>query len=183
VISADVFRDQPVLTGDRVRLEPLTVAVLEEYLQALADPEVRRLTGSHADFSREAVERWLASRADEHDRADWAIVRIQDGAFLGEAVVHDLDPDNETAGYRLFLAAPHVFGLGYGTEVTRLVVDHALHGVGLHRLELEVFEHNPRAQRVYEKSGFVLEGRRREALLWEGRRYDSLVMAVLRSTG
>ena len=112
---------------------------------------------------------------------DWAATRIADGAFLGEAVVNDLDVENESAGFRIGLAGPHVYGQGYGTEVTRLVVDHVLDAVGLHRLELEVYDFDPRARRVYEKCGFRLEGRRRDALMWDGVRHDALVMAVLRT--
>ncbi|MGQ0716691.1 MAG: GNAT family N-acetyltransferase [Pseudonocardiales bacterium] len=181
VIMPDVFRDQPVLTGQRVRLEPLTLAVLEDYLAALADPEVSRFTGSHACFDRPVVETWLATRQEHHDRADWAAVRVEDGAFLGEAVLNKLDPDNESANYRVWLAGPQVFGRGYGTEITRLVLDFALGTVGLHRVSLDVFDFNLRAQRVYEKCGFRHEGRLREALHWDGQWHDELLMAVLHS--
>lgn len=119
MISTDAFRTQPVLVGPRVRLEPLTEAVLDEYLRALADPDVRHLTGTHSTFTRIQVERWLATRHQQHDRADWAAIRLEDGAFLGEAVLHELDPANESASYRGWLAGPHVFGRGYGTEVTQ----------------------------------------------------------------
>ncbi len=119
------------------------------------------LTGTHATFSRTSVDAWLAGRAHAADRADWAAVRLSDGAFLGEAVVFQLDAPNESAVFRIGLAGPHVYGHGYGTEMTRLVVDHVLDVVGLHRLELEVYDHNPRARRVYEKCGFRVEGRRR----------------------
>ena len=182
MLSDDAFRDQPVLHGASVRLEPLTEAVLEDYLLGLADPEVVRLTGSHGGPpGRERTEQWLRTRRDQHDRADWAVLRAADGAFLGEAVLNDLDPDNETCGFRLWLSGPEALGRGHGTEVVRLVVGYALQTVGLHRVELEVYAHNPRARRVYEKCGFVLEGRRRDALLWDGQRHDSLLMAVLRS--
>ncbi len=167
MIAADVFRSTPVLIGERVRLEPLGPAVLEPYWRMLQEPEGLRLTGSHGSFSREGTERWLRTRADHSDRADWAAMRIEDGAFLGEAVVNDLDVENESAGFRIGLAGPHVYGQGYGTEITRLVVEHALDAVGLHRLELEVYDFNPRARRVYEKCGFRLEGRRTDTLLWE----------------
>lgn len=181
VIAVDAFRDQPVLRGTSVRLEPLTSAVVESYLRAMDDPEVTRWTGTHATFEVSDIEDWLRTRQDHHHRADWAIVRSWDGLFLGEAVLNDLDADNESASYRLWLAGPKVFGRGYGSEVTRLVVDYALDQLGLHRLSLEVFDHNLRARRVYEKCGFTVEGRLRDALLWEGRRHDSLVMAVLRT--
>jgi hypothetical protein len=42
-----------------------------------------------------------------------------------EAVLNELDPDNESANYRVWLAGPHLFGQGYGTEITRLVIDFA----------------------------------------------------------
>jgi RimJ/RimL family protein N-acetyltransferase len=178
VIDDDVFRDQPVLTGELVRLEPLTAAVLEEYLVVLADPDVGRLTGSHGTFDRSTVAAWLATRPDHHDRADWAVVRTDDGAFLGEAVLNDLDVDNGSVNFRILLGSPHL-GRGYGTEATRLVLDYALGPAGMHRVSLGVYVSNPRARRVYEKCGFVLEGRRRDALHWDGVWHDELVMSVL----
>jgi RimJ/RimL family protein N-acetyltransferase len=181
VVPSDAFSDQPVLTGDRVRLEPLGPDVLDAYWAALNEPEGRRLTGTHAEFTLEQTERWLRTRAEQHERADWAATSLADGSYLGEAVLNDLDPDNETCGFRIALAGPHVYGRGFGTEITRLVVGHALDTVGLHRLELQVYAFNPRAQRVYEKCGFRVEGRRRDALLWDGERIDVLDMAILRT--
>ena len=96
MVPSDAFRDQPVLTGDRVRLEPLGPDVLDAYWAALNEPEGRRLTGTHAEFTLEQTEHWLRTRADQHDRADWAAVSLADGSYLGEAVLNDLDPDNES---------------------------------------------------------------------------------------
>lgn len=181
LIADDAFRGPPVLTGTRVRLEPLTPAVLGPYWAALQEPENLRLTGSHATFTREQAANWLATRAYQHDRADWAAVRIADGTYLGEVVINELDPSNGTANFRIMLAGPRVYGNGYGTEITRLAVAYALDTVGLFRLDLEVFDINARAVRTYEKCGFRHEGRRRGALLLEGRRHDALVMSILRT--
>ncbi|MGH3914714.1 MAG: GNAT family N-acetyltransferase, partial [Pseudonocardiaceae bacterium] len=95
------------------------------------------------------------------------------------AVLNQFDPANESASYRVWLAGPHLFGRGYGTEITRLVVDYALHTVGLHRLSLGVYDFNPRAQRVYEKCGFRHEGVQRDALRWDGQWHDELLMSIL----
>jgi len=179
VPPADLFRNQPVLTGELVRLEPLTEAVLEDYLIGLADPEVGRLTGTHAQFDRAQTEQWLSSRPDQHDRADWAVLRRSDGGFLGEAVLNDLDADNASANYRIWLAGPDTYGEGYGTEATGLVLDYAFGVAGLHRVSLGVLDFNPRAKRVYEKCGFQLEGRLRDAVRWEDEWHDELVMSVL----
>jgi RimJ/RimL family protein N-acetyltransferase len=69
----------------------------------------------------------------------------------------------------------------HGTEITRLVVDYALGTCGLHRVSLGVYDFNSRAQQVYEKCGFKLEGRQRHALRWEGQWHDELRMAILSS--
>ena len=176
----DAFRDQPTLTGARVRLEPLTPAVLDDYHAALHDPELRRLTGSRAVPDRLATQAWLASRHQHHDRADWAAVSTDSGAFLGEAVLNQFDPVNASANFRIWLVPAHL-GQGYGTEITRLVTGYGLDRVGLHRISLGVYDFNGRAQRVYEKCGFRHEGRLRDALRWDGRWHDELVMAVLRT--
>ena len=145
----------------------------------LAEPEAVRLTGTHQQFTDEEIRQRLAARQDHHDRADWAIVRHEDSVVLGEAVLNELDEHNASVNFRICLAGPHVFGRGYGTEATGLVVDYAFDVAGLHRVHLEVYDFNPRAQRVYEKCGFIREGLHRDALLWEGQRHDVISMAIL----
>lgn len=66
-----------------------------------------------------------------------------------------------------------------GTEATRLIVGYGFEQLGLYRISLTVFAFNPRARRVYEKAGFVEEGRMRQALKWDGERYDDIMMAIL----
>ncbi|KAA2266503.1 GNAT family N-acetyltransferase [Solihabitans fulvus] len=179
MIKADVFRDQPTLTGATVRLEPMTMAHFDGLRAMLDDPEGARLTGSHGHISEERAREWVATRHEHHDRADWTVVRIEDGVVLGEVVLNELDTDNGSANFRIMLAGPQVYGRGYGTEATRMVLDHGLDVAGLHRISLEVYDFNPRAHRVYEKCGFVREGVRRDALRWDGEWHDAIVMSVL----
>jgi RimJ/RimL family protein N-acetyltransferase len=91
----------------------------------------------------------------------------------------NLDRDNRSMSFRIALNGPEFFGKGYGTEATKLTLDYAFDVVGLHRVSLEVFDFNPRAQRVYEKCGFVREGLQRQALWWDGEPHDVIAMAVL----
>jgi hypothetical protein len=55
---------------------------------------------------------------------------------------------------------------GYGTEATRLVVAEAFETHDLTEVRLEVFRHNPRAIRAYQRVGFVITG---EHVEWVGR--------------
>ena len=51
--------------------------------------------------------------------------------------------------------------------------------IGLHRVGLSVFEFNERAIGSYEKVGFQVEGRDREAISRDGQRWDEPRMGIL----
>lgn len=174
------FDPGTVLEGELVRLRPFEERDLDDAWELLNDPEGRRLTGTHATFTREAADRWYRTRGQTADRLDLVIAARNDDRMVGEAVLNDLDVDNRSCGFRISLLGPSVFGRGYGTEATRLMVAHAF-DVGVHRVSLEVFAFNARAQRVYEKAGFTVEGVMRDALYWEGEYHDAVVMARIAS--
>ena len=72
-------------------------------------------------------------------------------------------------------------GLGIGTWVTEITRDFAFEELKLHRLELNVYSFNPRAEKVYLKAGFKREGIRRDAIM-DGNNYaDDILMAILES--
>lgn len=171
---------KPTLTGDRVLLRP--VAVEDVDFIPDDDPEAMRLTGTHPrpeQVSPEFMRDWYATRADHDDRLDLAVVDRATGQFAGEVVLNELDRDNGACNFRILLCGDRNRGRGLGTEATRLILAHAFESVGLHRVDLEVYEFNPRARRVYEKVGFVYEGTRRDALLWDGQWIDAHVMSIL----
>jgi RimJ/RimL family protein N-acetyltransferase len=69
---------------------------------------------------------------------------------------------------------------GLGTEAMQLLLKHGFETLNLHRIYLRVFANNPRAIRSYEKAGFVVDGRLREAHFADGVYIDDLLMSVLR---
>lgn len=172
------FAHKPTLVGERVLLRPVDAADAPHLLRMLQDPEARRLTGSHRQFDLDELTRWYASRAEHADRLDLAIVERVTGEYVGEVVLGDLDPENRSCFFRISLVGPHAFGRGFGTEATRLILRHAF-AVGVHRVELEVYDFNPRARHVYEKVGFRHEGVKRQALHWDGDWVDAHVMSIL----
>ena len=70
-------------------------------------------------------------------------------------------------------------GKGYGTEAIQWALNWAFQMAGLHRVNVACFEYNPGAARLYEKLGFVLEGRKRQALWFHGRWWDLIELGVL----
>ena len=177
----DPFREQPVVKGERVRLEPLRLEHFAGIAAMLQDPEAAHFTSSRLEWDEDVARRWVTTRQDHHDRADFAIVRNEDDEVLGEVVLNELDVHDRSVNFRISLRGADVFGRGYGTEATGLVLDYAFDTVGLHRVDLEVYSYNPRAQRCYEKAGFVREGARRQALRWQDAWHDVIIMGILDS--
>jgi RimJ/RimL family protein N-acetyltransferase len=173
------LREQPTLRTPRLRLEQLGPQHLDDVLTSLGDSEAMRLTGTRESFTDEQVRAHLDRLPGADDRADFAITRASDGAFLGEVVLNDLEVDDLAMNYRIALAAPEHRGQGYGTEAGRAVVEWAFAVVGLHRISLEVYSFNGGAQRSYEKIGFRVEGRARHALRWDDEWVDAILMGLL----
>jgi RimJ/RimL family protein N-acetyltransferase len=72
------------------------------------------------------------------------------------------------------------WGRGYGTDVMKLCLRYAFTELNVYRVSLGLLEYNLRALRAYEKAGFRFEGRTRQDVRREGKRFDSLWMGILR---
>lgn len=171
--------EKPILTGEKIVLRPITVDDAAAMFASLSDAESVRLTGTQQAFTFAQVQQYCQRVTQADDRADYAITRRADGTYVGEVVLNEIDWENRSASFRIALASQNLFGKGYGTEATRLMVDFGFRTLKLHRIELEVYDFNPRAQHVYEKVGFVREGLRRDVLLWNGRYQSAITMSIL----
>jgi RimJ/RimL family protein N-acetyltransferase len=109
----------------------------------------------------------------------YAIDLRADGRLIGLTTLSNLDPDNGSVLFHITIGEADAWGQGYGTEATGLMLQLAFERIGLHRVALSVFSFNERAIRSYQKSGFRLEGRDREAIVRDGARFDQLTMGIL----
>lgn len=175
------FAYKPTLTGDLVVLRPQDEDDYDALAAAMAEPEVTRFTDPHDDGSpvdEQVYRDWLRTRKDQTDRLDLAIVARATGRVVGEAVLNKWSPEDSSCNFRIMIGAAGR-GQGLGTEATRLTVGYGFEQLGLYRISLTVYAFNPRAQRVYEKAGFLEEGRLRQAVALAGARYDDILMSIL----
>jgi RimJ/RimL family protein N-acetyltransferase len=183
------FRSKPELKGEVVLLRPFTESDVAAMGSVLADPDVRRLTGSvhtTAAASNACTEldkptlAWYLGLAARPERLDLAIIDLASGRCVGEVVLNDLDAGNDPCNFRI-LIGPQGRNRGLGSEAVQLITDHAFRTTPLWRISLEVYSFNPRARRVYERAGFQAEGVLRGALRFDDGRVDAVVMSLLRT--
>lgn len=144
------------------------------------DPELARLTRYQTrPMSREEVERFFHARLLSPDSIAYAIHDGSTDRLVGLTTFSALDADNGSVLFHITIGERDAWGRGLGTEATELMLEHAFERLGLHRVGLSVFSFNERAIRAYEKAGFRIEGRLREAIHRDGRYWDEVQMGAL----
>lgn len=90
----------------------------------------------------------------------YAIHEQATGRLIGTTALTDVT--NRRAGrsalFRIVIGEKDLWGRGFGTEATRLVLEEAFDTHDLDEVRLEVFSHNPRAIAAYARVGFVRTG-------------------------
>lgn len=87
-------------------------------------------------------------------------------------------PHNRHAPLGIAIASAYQ-GQGYGPEAIKWALNWAFRFANLHSVSLQVMEYNERAKRVYERVGFVYEGKSREVVFCGDRYWDSLHYSIL----
>jgi RimJ/RimL family protein N-acetyltransferase len=170
------------LTGSRVILRRHVPDNIDAFRRWYADPEIARLARyQEAPMRADEIERFFAARVVGTDALAMAIHERVSDRLVGTCAFSQLDGDNGSALFHITIGEKDAWGRGYGTDATRLMLDHAFGSLGLHRVALFVFEFNERAIRAYRRCGFVIEGRSRESIFRDGRWWDELAMSVLES--
>jgi len=146
------------------------------------DPEIARLTRYQTrPMSQSEIERFFQVRMLAADALAYTIVELPQWRQIGFTTFSSLDPDNGSVMFHITVGEHDAWGRGLGTETTSLMLSHAFERLALHRVGLTVFSYNMRAIRAYEKAGFRIEGRLRDAIVRDGRYFDEVQMGVLAS--
>jgi RimJ/RimL family protein N-acetyltransferase len=170
------------IEGDMVVLRKHVPENVSAFRRWYADPEVARLARyQDAPMRTDEIDRFFQLRALGTESMTMAIHDRATDRLIGSCAFSQVDGENGSAMYHITIGEKDMWGRGYGTEATALMLDHAFGTLGLHRIALTVFEFNERAIRAYRRCGFAIEGRARESIWRDGRWWDELAMSVLSS--
>jgi RimJ/RimL family protein N-acetyltransferase len=179
--DADRDWNPTLIEGKAIDLRRHRPGNLAVVLRWYADPELARLTRySVRPMPHDEVERFFQSRLLSSESVAYGIHVKASGRLIGLTTFSALDPDNGSVLFHITIGETDAWGHGYGTEAAQLMLQLAFERIGLHRVGLSVFAFNERAIRSYQRAGFRVEGRLREAIARDGRYWDEIHMGVLR---
>ncbi len=174
-----------MIYGERIRLRSIEREDIPRFVEWLNDPDVTAGLLINLPMSSWEETHWFenlaSSNAEERPLALDALLPDKSWKHIGNVGLHQIERINRCAVFGIFIGDKAYWNNGYGSEATRLTLQHGFETLNLNRIYLHVFETNPRAIHVYDKIGFIREGNLRQATFRDGRYIDTLVMSMLRS--
>ncbi len=103
----------------------------------------------------------------------------KENELIGEVRFKNIKWYNRKAELSMMIAQKYR-GKGYGTEALNKIIEYGFSMMNLYRLEAEVIDFNDSSKKLVENSGFVYEGRLREAKYINGKYWDILRYGLLK---
>jgi len=178
-----------MIIGDRVRFRGVERSDIPRFVEWLNDPEVQDGIMIHHPMSQAEEEGWfdrmLTRPVDERvmgieARDESAEGKPMTWVLIGTCAFDNIDWRVRSAEFGILIGDKQYWNRGYGTEAVRLLVKHGFTTLNLNLIFLHVFDTNPRAIRAYQKAGFTLDVRERQAEYRNGRFCDVLMMSISR---
>lgn len=170
-----------IIEKDGYTLRLATLADAESYYLQNYNPlnkEVARLTGCKEHFTKAEVISFLTKAIDDDNRYHFLII-APNGNIISESVIDEINYTVKSANFRICIFHSSEQNKGIGTWAIKATRDFAFETLKLHRLSLDVFSFNTRAEKAYLNAGFKKEGVLRDAVI-DGDKYaDDILMAIL----
>jgi len=175
-------QDTPIINirGQKVGLGPLEPSLVPQLTQWINNFETVRMIGMDPrPMTRAEEEQWAQRVTTSDSSVIFVIYDLEDMAPVGSVNLMDINRTHRTCELGIGIMAPERRGKGLGTEAVQLITDYAIHGLGMHNVQLCTYEYNWAGQRAYAMAGFKEYGRRREARQHNGKWWDIIYMDVI----
>ena len=144
------------------------------------DFEVTRNIKIRYPQSHKSQRDWaVLTSAPDYNGGVFSIETLANAELIGTCGLRTSQPENRCATLAIWIGDKAYWDGGYGTDAMLVLCCFGFEMMNLHRIELDVYADNPRAQHVYERLGFVVEGRKRDHDFRAGRYRDTVMMGLL----
>ena len=173
----------PVLEGELVRLEPMSLHHEDGLWEASRDPRTWRWLSVEQPQTREELRAYLdAALANAADGTELPLVTVrrEDGRVLGSTRYLALRPEHRSLEIGWTWLHPDAWGTGVNVEAKLLMLEHAFERLGCLRVELKTDAGNERSRGAMAALPAQFEGvHRKHMLVRGGVRRDSAWYSVL----
>jgi RimJ/RimL family protein N-acetyltransferase len=172
-----------VAAGDGLRLRRATADDVDFLLALEADADVEPFLQAGSARTREEVAAEIDRQRDapsEHGRLVIEVERDGDWRRAGAMSFQVASRSSRIASLGRLAVHPDFRGQHLSDHAARLLQRYLIYDLDYHRLELQIYGFNERAQRHAERSGFVREGVKRKAYRYGDAWLDAVLYGLVR---
>lgn len=153
--------DQKVLKGQKVALREKCFDDISNDYAWRCDPELSRYdaTAPLKLSLREYTLYYAEQLQHPKEGRCWFAIDSLDGKHIGNCMYYDVDEGRKQAKIGIIIGDREYWDKGCGSEAVTLLATHIFEETGLERVYLDTLVWNTRAQRCFQKCGFVVCGR------------------------
>jgi len=149
-----------MITGSKIRLREKRLAdALDDYAWQV-DPELAQLDATSPltmSFSRYLSDYTFQLRYLRPTRYSFAIETV-DGRHIGNCVYYKVDEATGETELGIMIGNRNYWDKGYGSDAVTTLVSHVFRQIKLNRIYLKTLDLNIRAQKCFQKCGFIPYG-------------------------
>lgn len=171
------------IVSERLHMRPLVQGdVGEKYVEWLNDPEVNRYLESR--FAVQSVEscRQYVAAAEQNPRSHlFGVFDREQIRHIGNIKVDLVSELHQIGEIGLLIGDKSYWGRGLATEAIRAVTLWCFESLDLEKIEAGCYDENLASVRAFLKSGYVVEGYRRQSYKSGGRRVGAFRLGIVRN--
>lgn len=178
--TEDVWRPE-VVPGEHIFLSQVRREDVPLIARWFSDLELNTYLGAVGmSFTPEQEQDWYDRVVKQTDSKTFAIIVREGQRMIGNVSLMEINARHGHATLGIAIGDKSAWGQGYGSEAVRLMCDYGFTFLSLHNIRLWHVAFNERGHRAYLKAGFREVGRVRGAILFNGQRYDDVLMDITR---
>lgn len=167
------------IRGQRLYLSPMNPEDHPTYMDWISDFKVSLGLGNFDQVISLPMEKTIMEEmAQDRKNRNFAIVSHQAG-LIGNCGLFSISERHRNAELGIFIGEEAHRNQGYGQEAMILLLHYGFDVLNLHSIYLYYFSFNQGGEKAYQRLGFSLSGRRREAFLLKDKYYDVIQMDLL----
>ncbi len=172
------------IKGEKIYLRALTEEDIDgAWLDWFNDPEVCRFNNHHRfPANRATFLDYLNSIKGTKNALFLGIFSISDDVHLGNISLQNIDWINRSAEFAIIIGEKDSWNKGTGAEAGRLIIQHGLRELNLHRIYCGTSAENQGMQKLALKLGMSEEGRRRDAMFKNGQYVDIIEFGLVKQS-
>jgi len=168
------------LVGEKCYLSPCSLEDAEKWTEWDNDLEVAIPLGDEAytQFPLDKTKEVISTLIKKQEYV-FNVIELETDNLIGRCMLFGIDRVDRRAMLGIAIGEKAYWNKGYGQDATRLLLDYGFNLLNLNNIMLGVFSFNQRAINCYKKVGFKEIGRRRQARIIGGKKFDVILMDIL----